>query len=348
MDDPTFLTYTPISVRDLMGLRIAEPEWLVDGVAVAGSAILLSGREKSGKGWVCIDLACSIVLGEPFLGRAVLEGPCIYLSLEESTRTLRDRLRVRLGARWDVPLYIVPLDGSTAETFSLEDPHSITALINLIEEAQPVAIFLDTLREAHSGREDSSDDMTPLLRPIRQIAHQFDVTLIVTHHQSKVAGASRGSTAIRAAFDDEIAFTRTDEQQDRNIRGSLKIEGRNVPKEVIYVAFDPEFARWKTVNEPEIVAEPQLRERILTALDNANTWITAKEIAERLSGTKLKTIQNKIAEMLQERPLPMAMSGQPKKGSPRRFASLNRRFEFAPEDSGRDAGNVGNRDWSAA
>jgi RecA-family ATPase len=348
MDDPTFTTYTPISVRDLMALRIAEPEWLVEGVAVAGSAILLSGREKSGKGWVCIDLACSIVLGEPFLGRAVLEGPCIYLALEESTRTLRDRLRLRLGSRWDVPLYVVPLDGSTGESFSLEDPRSITALINLIEEVQPVAIFLDTLREAHSGREDSSDDMTPLLRPIRQITHQFDVTLIVTHHQSKMAGASRGSTAIRAAFDDEIAFTRTDEQQERDIRGTLKIEGRNVPKEVIYVVFDPDKARWATVNEPEVIVEPQLRERILMVLDHANAWLTAKEIAERLPGTKLKTIQNKIAEMLQERPLPMAMSGEPRKGSPRRFASLNRRFEFAPEDSGNDAGNEGNVDRSAA
>jgi hypothetical protein len=105
------------------------------------------------------------VLEEPYLGRAVLGGPVIYLALEESTRTLRDRIRLRLNGRWDVPLYVVPLDGSTEESFSLEDPSSITALINLIQKVQPVAIFLDTLREAHSGREDSSDDMTPLLRP---------------------------------------------------------------------------------------------------------------------------------------------------------------------------------------
>jgi hypothetical protein len=163
-----------------------------------------------------------------------------------------------------------------------------------------------------------------------------------------MAGASRGSTAIRAAFDDEIAFTRTDEQEERNICGSLRIEGRNVPKEVIHVAFDPDQARWTTVNEPEVVAEPQLRERILLALDEANAWLTAKDIAGRLPGTKLKTVQNKIAEMLQERPLPMALSGQPKKGSPRRFASLNRRLNFAPDNSGNDEGNNGNEDWRAA
>ena len=348
MEDAAIMSFTPISVKDLMRLKIEEPEWLVDGVVVAGSATLLSGREKSGKGWLCIDLACSIALGEPWLGRAVLEGPVIYLALEESARTLRDRIRIRIGNRVDAPLHIVRLDGSTEETFSLENPESISALIALIDEIRPVAVILDTLRESHSGREDSSDDMAPRLRPLRQIAHQLDVTLIVTHHQSKMAGASRGSTAIRASFDDEISFTRNDDQQEKDIRGMLKFEGRNVAKELVYVSFDADRAVWRVTNEPEVFAEPQLRERILDLLDRKSTWMTAKEIADAIPPTKLKTVQNQIASMSREQPLPFVVSGEPRKGNPRRFSSLNRRLEFVPDDSGNDDGNDGNDDWRAA
>jgi RecA-family ATPase len=113
VEEQTPYTYTPLTVRELMRLEIPEPEWLIEGVAVAGAAILLSGREKSGKGWLCIDMACSIASGEPFLGRAVMEGPCLYLALEENVGTVRERIRTRLGGREDVPVHVLPLDGST-------------------------------------------------------------------------------------------------------------------------------------------------------------------------------------------------------------------------------------------
>ena len=51
--------------------------------------------------------------------------------------------------------------------------------------------------------------MAPLLKPLRQLAHHRNLALVVNHHQNR-GGTFRGSTAIRAAFDQEWAFTRTD------------------------------------------------------------------------------------------------------------------------------------------
>jgi hypothetical protein len=340
------MRYSPISVDQLMGMEFPEIEYVIDGFLVAGSATLLTGREKSGKGLLALDLAASVCLGETFMGRAVLtEGPVIYCALEESARTVRARLANRLGDRTDVPLYVVRLDGSTEERFELENADHALALQELIKTIKPVLVIIDTLREAHSGREDVSDDMAPRLRPIRQLAHALDTCILVTHHASKMSGAFRGSTAIRASFDDELVFTRSDDSQDDGIRGSLKVEGRNLPKNVVKIAFDPVSARWVELEGFADPAEPGIRDRIIDVLDHSRESLTAKDLAYLIPGVKLKTIQNQIPTLLQEGSI-VASEGQAKKGAPRRFTlpqsslPISRdRDEVIPIHSGNDLGN---------
>jgi len=339
------MSLTPISLPQMQAMEIKEPEWLADGLIAAGSATLLTGREKSGKGLLCVDLACSVAANIPWAGRAVIGGPVVYLALEESIRTLRDRFFKWTEGRTDIPLYVISADGSTDDSFAVEDPERIEDLINVIRMIDPVLVIIDTLRESHSGREDSSDDMAPRLRPLRQIAHQLDVTLIVTHHQSKMAGASRGSTAIRASFDDEIAFTRTDEESDTTIAGRLRVEGRNVAKQTVYVNFNAESARWEVNNMPE-EQDASLGGRIRQLLDDENTWLSAREIASKLPATKLKTVQNELSRLVKDRSV--VISGAGTKSAPRKYSSLNRRLDIVPDDSGNYSGNDGNEDWRAA
>ncbi|MBA2469559.1 MAG: AAA family ATPase, partial [Chloroflexia bacterium] len=63
--------FTPVEIG---AMDFPRPEWLVENLLVAGSAVLFPAREKAGKGLLAIDLACSIALGEPWLGHAVTEG----------------------------------------------------------------------------------------------------------------------------------------------------------------------------------------------------------------------------------------------------------------------------------
>lgn len=337
------MKFTALSVSELMALQFPEVEFVVDGVLVAGSATLLTGREKSGKGLLALDLAASVCLGQPFLGRSVAEGPVIYCALEEHARTIRSRLSQRLGGRTDLPLYVVRLDGSVEdEAFVLENPESISALTEMILELQPVLVIIDTLREAHSGREDISDDMAPRLRPIRAIAHQLETCIVVTHHASKMSGASRGSTAIRASFDDEIVFTRNEDISDEVMRGTLKAEGRNLPKNLIRIEFDAQTARWSESNAVQPFAEPDLRERILRALEGSGTALSCKDLEHLLQGVKLKTIQNQVPNLIDRGDI--VASGMPRKGAPRTFRLVNPRM-FAddetdvPDGSRNDYGN---------
>ena len=334
-----------VMTRDqLMEQTFPEKQYLVDGLIADGSAVLWSGREKAGKSLQLVDLAVSLANDEPWLDRAVRGGPVLWLALEESGRTIRDRVRARDGGCGGYPLTILLLDGSVEnEEFRLESGADVGGLVELIDTYKPVAVIIDPLREAHSGRENDSDDMAPRLRPLRRIAHQTGTTIIMTHHSGKTSGTFRGSTAIRASFDDEVQFTREDTDSDTELRGSIRAEGRNLRKTVEHVAFDEHSYRWVVANAPAQVIMPSLRRRILDVLHESDEWLDAQGLADLIPETKLKTIQNELARMTREKPPPFAIDPLvARKGSPRKFHGIHPRHdddEIVPVSSGNDAGN---------
>src|SRR5215213_771960 len=150
MTEPTTLQpFEPLSLEALFAFELPDREDAVDGLLPLGAACLLSGREKSGKGLITLDLCAAVALAEPFLDRAVREGPAIYCAAEEDTRDVRARVDARIGDRRDAPFFILPLDGSTDDRLRLDDPFSMQKLWNMIETIQPVVVVLDTLRELH-------------------------------------------------------------------------------------------------------------------------------------------------------------------------------------------------------
>jgi hypothetical protein len=320
--------FTAIALVDYMKLEVPPTEYLVDGLVVEGSAVLFAAREKAGKGLIALDMLISIVTGTPFLDRVVKEGPAIYVALEENIGTLKSRLHARWPSHDDIPLYIVQLDGSldNDEEFYIDTLEGVDGLAELIEVIQPVVVVIDTLREAHRGRENESDDMAPRLKAIRALAHKTNTALVVTHHAAKMSGGARGSTAIRAAFDDFLEFTREDNESETDIRGVLHAEGRNLPKVVEHIAFNSETFRWDVTSAPPVIQTPNLRRRIIDALDDTDDWLTAQDLTEAIPGSALGSVQNQLGRMMYEKPRPFLVEPlQPKKGSPRKYHGIHKR-----------------------
>lgn len=316
--------FQPLDLAELFALELPKTEWAVDGILPLGSAALLSAREKAGKGLLALDLCASIASGEPWLDRAVQEGAAIYCAAEEHLRDVRARLAVRLGDRRDLPLYVLPLDGSTPDRLKLDDPVGMQRLWAMVETLEPVLVVLDTLRELHDRKEDLSDEMGPLLRPVRQLAHQTNTTVLVNHHHNK-GGAFRGSTAIRAAFDLEWAFARTDDPDAQGaVKGLLRVEGRHGPRTLLGVRLEEEL-RWRLDQSASAMRDAGIRAQILARLDADNDWRTAAEIAAAL-GAPLKTIQNTLTTMRRETPAPCVMAGAGAKNDPRRYRALTTRL----------------------
>lgn len=348
-------SFSPLSLEQLFALELPEVEYVVDGILPLGSAALLSAREKAGKGLITLDLCAAVALGEPFLDRAVREGPVIYCAAEEHIRDVRQRIATRLGERRDAPLYVLPLDGSTGDRLNLDDPETMQQLWNMVVSLEPVVIVLDTLRELHDRQEDKSDEMGPLLRPVRQLAHQTNVAIVVNHHQNR-GGTFRGSTAIRAAFDLEWAFNRTDAGDEAgDPKGTLRVEGRHGPRTILTVRLG-QGLRWE-LDQPTLVSrEAGGRERILSHLAAVNSGQTAEEIAAGTS-IKLKTVQNVVAALQKQLPPPLAVQGTGAKNDPRRYHALTSRLagfgaedaeEMIPPDASPLGGTAGGNHFSGA
>jgi hypothetical protein len=323
----TMRRYEVLSRNDFMQLEVPPIVFLVDGILVSGSATLFSAREKAGKGLFLIDLAVSIATGTPFLDRAVMEGSVIYAALEENAATIQNRLRARDKGDGGYPLYVLRLDGSVeGQEFQLDRNEDIAGLLELIEEIQPVLVIIDPLREAHSGRENESDDMAPRLRAIRAVSHQTNTAIIVSHHAGKASGTFRGSTAIRASFDDELQFTREDNDTESGIRGVLRAEGRNLQKVVEHIAFNSDDFRWVVTSAPPVEIVQNMRRRILHVLHDSDDWMDAKALADAIPGAKLGSIQNELTRMLREKPRPFAVNSKsPRKGAPRKYHGMHSR-----------------------
>src|SRR5690348_9567373 len=219
----TFLYY---SADELFDLAIPEREDVIEGILAVGASVVMSGPPKGGKGFFWIDAGCSIATDTPFLDHAVKSGPVIYCALEEALRVIRDRSRLRLDGQRGVPFYVVPLDGSEDQSFQVERPEDVAKLAALIATLRPVLVIVDTLRAAHTGKENDADDMQPRLRIFTELAHQTNTAIVLTHHQNK-NGISRGSTSIAGAVDDVFEFSRIEASNADDVRISLSGQGRN-------------------------------------------------------------------------------------------------------------------------
>ena len=299
-----------MTMGDVMAYEPPPQRDLIAGLLSSGMFCMLTGREKAGKSLLLMDLLLSIALGEPFLGQSTEQGPVILLAAEEHMRDIKARLATRLNGRdpADALFHLIPPHGvmEGEPDFRLEDQVILDRLVSLIKSTGAVAVGLDPLRELHDLPENDSDTMGPLLRPLREIAHVLDVAVVLVHHMGK-DGKFRGSTAIRSAVDQEIAFKRSDEgdgeYEEVPTEGKLRIVGRAGPKQVLSVALG-QHIRWERSMSLAKIAgtppPPNLRARIIDCIRaGTEAGLTATEIAARIDSSQ-KTVQNEISLILRD------------------------------------------------
>ncbi len=312
MSGPPFHAYT---LAELRALELPEQAWAVDGLLPLGGLTLLTAREKAGKGLLLVDLCCAIGLAEPFLGRAVRQGVAIYVALEEHVRDVRDRFLARAGDSEAETIRVLPLNGFTGERLKLNDAVAMGRLLALIRDLAPVLVVLDTLRELHDLQEDKSDEMGPLLRPLREIAHGTETAILLNHHQNK-GGTFRGSTAIAAAADQLWTFQRTDDPERPSERpeGRLAAVGRYAAPLSLSIRLG-DGRRWGLAEPALVLGEADTRARILAFVGEQGGAHTAEAIALGI-GKAVGTVQNALTAIRKERPCPLAVSGRGIKHDP--------------------------------
>jgi KaiC/GvpD/RAD55 family RecA-like ATPase len=300
--------FETLTVAKLMTHEFPPIEFTIDEFLPSGALALLVGRPKLGKSLFAIDMMASVASGESFIGRGTNQGPAIYVPAEDALRLVRDRLLNRLGDDHSIPLHVLPADGSLEQSIRLDDPESLARLALTLEAIQPRIVVLDPMREFHHLKEDKADDMAGLLRPLRQMAHDLDVAIVLVHHRNKHATdpslATRGSSAIAGSVDLIMTMEMSNENDDAELDGSqalkVHVEGRYGPRQRLGARLRAGL-RWEPA-DPRLSDDVPVRERIQRYFETTGDTATAEELAAAVSAPK-RSVQNVLPDLLKSNAL---------------------------------------------
>jgi hypothetical protein len=249
-----------IMFRDFLTKALPKPTWLVQGIWSDKAHGMLAGESKSFKSLLTYDLAISVASGTPFLNHFPVPatGPVIIIQEENEPGLVQDRMmRIAhsrdLGPQTrhsnghtildfgrDLPIGILNNAG-----FNLADAQWMSWLKSIIRDIKPVLVVLDPLYLMTPGiDENSSVDMTPVLRELLEIKQKYNTGILIVHHfhKPKTEGTKRianrisGSGVFHRWFASAV-FAEVIDEQNGTVRLSAQHRGHG-PQPAMQVEFD--------------------------------------------------------------------------------------------------------------
>jgi AAA domain len=170
--------------------------WIIEGLAVAGTLTLLSGKEGEGKSLLSMALAAGVGAGHDIAGFACHQHDVMIIDAENGEYEIHRRVK-SLG------LPSVGVDVVEADGFHLG--RDLDALEALLVEAKPGLVILDSFRSLWpAGEENDSGAVAAVLDPLRNLLRRLQIAGILLHHVSRAGNDYRGTSAIGAAI--ELGF----------------------------------------------------------------------------------------------------------------------------------------------
>jgi hypothetical protein len=304
----------PLEVFTLLDLREVPEEthsWVVEGLLPTAGSSLLAGKPKSGKSTLVRQLVFAVATGRSFLGRDVLQGPVLYLALEEKMSEVRKQFDL-LGADGVEPISVV-FDCRGNRLIEVRD---------LITEIQPVLVVVDTLAKLVDLNEINKYGPTnKRLRELHELARDSGAHLLCVHHSRKGVSDDTidnvlGSTALSGGVDTVIAI------QNQKGKRTLSTEQRyGVSIEKTILDFDSETRTTSILGTAKDIADEAKRttllalsERIVEFVTN-NSGCTESEIDLGVPGKKEAKV-NQLRELLKHK---LWRGGSGKAGDPYRY-----------------------------
>jgi len=219
----------------LIGLTAIEPvltsNYMVKGWLDRNCLSMLYGPSNAGKTFVALDIAMHIAACKPWRGLRVNGGPVLYIAAEGGAG-IRNRLSAIKRDRPEmesVPFTLLPI------VLDLHGQGDALAICEVMPDEAPALVVVDTLaRSMGQGDENTAKDAAMFVRNCDLIREVTGAHVMVIHHTGKdEERGARGSSALRAAVDNEIQVTADWEiisrkQRDQEAPESLHFKLRSV------------------------------------------------------------------------------------------------------------------------
>jgi hypothetical protein len=185
-----------------------DQTWIFEDFLTPGALACLYGPPNSKKTFFALALSHAISTGSDFLGKRTKLGTVIYQVGEGRENFSRRIGAMKLSLDEHSP---EPKLSIITETIDLSSDTYVQAMIDACHEAaeehgEPVKLLvIDTLAQAMSGDENSTQDMNTLIRAAARIRDEISCAVLFIHHtgKDKERGA-RGSSALLGAVDTEL------------------------------------------------------------------------------------------------------------------------------------------------
>jgi RecA-family ATPase len=181
-----------------------EREWAVENRIPMYQPHLTTGHGAIGKSLLELQRAVAHVLGKPWLGMPVRQGPVIYLGAEDEADELHRRLEAILrhyGASFKDMVGSLHLLSYVGEDCLLGVPDSVgiirpTDLYHrLLADSvrfQPVSVTIDTLTDVYAGNEIDRNQTTQFVKLLQHLAIKARCSVAILAHPSN-SGMATGS-----------------------------------------------------------------------------------------------------------------------------------------------------------
>jgi hypothetical protein len=286
-------------LSSIMNVELPPQEWLIEGLLPVGSFGVFGGNAKSGKTYLCLQMARALAAGENFLGlRIPRKRKVLYLYLEGNKHQVKrryDELFPEEGA---------PDGLQFTFKYVAFDAGGILKLKEDITRHQADLVIVDTWQRARV--EDNSKGATAYQKEYKEITTLMNeicvptgCTLLVVHHlkqlSSRDAGIDdlsrfNGSTAIGAASDFSWFLMR-----ERGADAArFTAHGRDLNDvEIPLIKGDVMLWRKSAQEAGSLVLTPEteLQQQIVRVLSEApEEGLKVRDLAERIPGVKYNSV----------------------------------------------------------
>lgn len=193
----------PVAFAELEAL-VSATSWAWPGFLPNGALSILFAPPEAGKSYVGLDLMRCIATGADWPNGASNENAparCLLIDFEGTQAEYLDRAKgygIPLDMLLTAPPEVMPY---------LTDPHSFEAFRQWLEHTGARFLLIDSWRDGAPGvNEDKSGEVAPTLQPLKLIARDLNIPVLLDHHATKKGnswvmslGDLRGSGAFAAA-----------------------------------------------------------------------------------------------------------------------------------------------------
>ena len=287
--------------------------WIADGWLGEGDLVIFAGEWASGKSLIALDLAISVALNIPWMGRIPINrtGPVLYVDEENNSRNVTRRLSRMIRGRNLEPDQAanIPLRYLTKNHLRLDSSKGAQALEKEIDTHRPILVVLDSLIRFHGADENSNTDIAALFgEAITPLSAKYQTAFVILDHMrkpSKEDAAFDTGHRVRGAGDkagvgDGVWTVEGDREGDTRTFSCRKNRWEDSLPQALTTKWkvsDDESSAWIEAKDAEIAADLA----VTNVLSTCPSGLLASDLYDRLKaqGVKRRTAQRMIQKHVQ-------------------------------------------------